>query len=74
MVGTGTVVALFIVDQMSAPMKKVDQLNALAGKGIEGDRYFLGSGTYSKKPEPGRQVTLTKMKYWNPSRTSSTLP
>ena len=60
MVGTGTVVALFIVDQMSAPMKKVDQLNALAGKGIEGDRYFLGTGTYSKKPEPGRQVTLIK--------------
>ena len=53
-------VALIIVGQMSAPMEKVDQLNALAGKGIEGDRYFLGTGTYSKKPEPSRQVTLVK--------------
>ena len=39
-------------------MKKVEQLNALAGQGLEGDRYLLGTGTYSKKPEPGRQVTL----------------
>ena len=39
-------------------MKRVDQLSALAGRGIEGDRYLLGTGTYSKKPEPGRQVTL----------------
>ena len=58
--GTGSVVALFIVDRRAAPMKKVEQLNALAGQGIEGDRYFLGTGTYSKKPEPGRQVTLIK--------------
>ena len=58
--GTGTVVALFTVDRMSAPMKKMEQLNALAGLGIEGDRYLLGTGTYSKKPEPGRQVTLIK--------------
>ncbi len=58
--GTGSVVALFTVDRRAAPMKKVEQLNALAGRGIEGDRYFLGTGTYSKKPEPGRQVTLIK--------------
>ncbi len=58
--GTGTVVALFTVDRMSAPMKKMEQLNALAGRGIEGDRYLLSTGTYSKKPEPGRQVTLIK--------------
>ncbi|MAQ53280.1 MAG: MOSC domain-containing protein [Chloroflexi bacterium] len=58
--GTGSVVALFIVDRREAPMKKVEQLNAIAGKGLEGDRYLLGTGTYSKKPEPGRQVTLIK--------------
>ena len=57
---SGSVVALFIVDKKAAPMKKVEQMNALAGQGIEGDRYFLGTGTYSKKPEPGRQVTLIK--------------
>ena len=59
-IGMGSVVALFVVDRMSAPMKKVEQVNALAGKGLEGDRYLLGVGTYSKKPQPGRQVTLIK--------------
>jgi MOSC domain-containing protein YiiM len=29
-----------------------------AGRGVEGDRYLLGTGYYSAKPEPGRQVTL----------------
>jgi len=58
--GTGSVVALFIVARREAPMKKVEQLNAIAGQGLEGDRYLLGTGTYSKKPEPGRQVTLIK--------------
>ena len=60
MIATGIVVALFTVDRRAAPMKKVEQLYALAGRGIEGDRYFLGTGTYSKNPEPGRQVTLIK--------------
>ena len=57
---SGSVVALFTVDRRAAPMKKVEQLYAFAGRGIEGDRYFLGTGTYSKKPEPGRQITLIK--------------
>ena len=60
MIATGIVVALFTVDRRAAPMKKVEQLYALAGRCIEGDRYFLGTGTYSKSPEPGRQVTLIK--------------
>ena len=60
MIATGIVVALFTVDRRAAPMKKVEQLYALAGRGIEGDRYFLGTGTYSNSPEPGRQVTLIK--------------
>ena len=60
MIATGIVVALFTVDRRAAPMKKVEQLYALAGRGIEGDRYFLSTGTYSKSPEPGRQVTLIK--------------
>ena len=60
MIGTGSVVALFTVDRRAAPMKKVEQLSAIPGRGIEGDRYFLGTGTYSKSPQPGRQVTLIK--------------
>ena len=46
------------MDRRAEPMQKVERLSVLAGQGIEGDRYLLGTGTYSKKPEPGRQITL----------------
>jgi hypothetical protein len=49
MIESGRVVGLFTVDRRVAPMKKVEKFNALAGRGIEDDRYFLGTGTYSKK-------------------------
>lgn len=39
-------------------MRAAPALSLLACQGIEGDRYRLGTGTYSAKPEPGRQVTL----------------
>lgn len=31
------------------------------GRGIEGDRYFRHTGTYSHKPNPGREVTLIEI-------------
>jgi len=60
MIEAGRVVSLFVVDRKAEPMQQVEQFSALAGRGIEGDRYLLGTGTYSKKPEPGRQITLIK--------------
>ncbi len=54
----GSVIGLYKVDRRSAPMIEVSHLKAFAGLGIEGDRYLLGTGTYSKNPQPGRQVTL----------------
>ena len=35
-----------------APMRSVDSITAIAGRGLEGDRYF------DAKKKPGRQVTL----------------
>lgn len=45
------------------PMMPFQALTLIAGKGIEGDRYMIGSesGFYSHKPEDGRQVTLFEM-------------
>jgi MOSC domain-containing protein YiiM len=39
-------------------MRSVDRARAIPGKGLEGDRYFDATGTYSDKPGPGREVTL----------------
>lgn len=41
----------------SDPVRQTD-VAFVAGQGIEGDRYFLGNGTYSVLPEKGRQCTL----------------
>jgi MOSC domain-containing protein YiiM len=39
-------------------MQRLEQARLIPGQGIEGDRYSLGTGTYSIKPGEDRQVTL----------------
>jgi MOSC domain-containing protein YiiM len=36
-------------------------VRAIAGKGLEGDRYFNQVGTYSNRPGTGREVTLIEI-------------
>ncbi len=55
---TGQLEHIHITDAARGAMRGLDEARLVAGKGIEGDRYFLATGTYSMKPEPGRQVTL----------------
>ena len=40
------------------PLVAVEEVRAVAGKGLEGDRYAEGRGTFSSRPGTGRQVTL----------------
>src|SRR5262249_14539579 len=44
----------------SSPMQELAQATLVAGRGIEGDRYFSGLGTYSPKPDI-REITLIEM-------------
>jgi MOSC domain-containing protein YiiM len=44
----GTVVSLHIAGVAAEAMRSVDEVRAVAGKGLEGDRYFNGTGTWSK--------------------------
>jgi hypothetical protein len=41
-------------------MEELAEASFVAGRGIEGDRYFLGTGTYSAKPD-FREVTVFEM-------------
>jgi len=52
------VVSLHIAPSGSAPIQSVNLVNAIAGRGLEGDRYSNLSGTYSNHPGDGRHVTL----------------
>jgi MOSC domain-containing protein YiiM len=54
----GKVIAIQIAPEASAPLTSVEQVNAVAGQGLEGDRYFLRKGTYSKKHDSSREATF----------------
>lgn len=57
---TATVVATYIARHNSAPMEHLHEAELIAGQGIVGDRYFSGTGTFSKKLNglPDREITL----------------
>lgn len=54
--GTGTVVALLVAPDAEAPMARISSTEAVAGRGLEGDRYGIGRGTFSGR---GRGYELT---------------
>jgi len=55
----GTVVSIHTTPAAGEPMETLPEVRALAGRGLEGDRYSTGAGYYSPHPsEGGREVTL----------------
>ena len=58
----GSVVSIHLAAEASAPMQSITEVRAFPGRGLEGDRYFAGTGFYSKKASHGgREVTLIEM-------------
>jgi len=51
-------VSIHIAAKAEAPTRAVPEVRAVPGKGLEGDRYFNSSGTYSDRPGPAREITL----------------
>ena len=43
----GTVEGLFVAESAGGPMREVEQAAAIAGKGLQGDRYAAGAGTFT---------------------------
>lgn len=54
----GTVVQIYTAPAAGAPVVRVAQAEAVAGRGIAGDRYAAGVGSFSRWPGRGRAVTL----------------
>jgi MOSC domain-containing protein YiiM len=54
----GSLVAIQIGRQAQGRLESVPEVRAVPGKGLEGDRYFRGEGSFSNHPGGGRQVTL----------------
>jgi MOSC domain-containing protein YiiM len=57
---SGRLLHIHIAQRASSPMQELAQATLVAGRGIEGDRYFSGLGTYSPKPDI-REITLIEM-------------
>jgi hypothetical protein len=58
----GNVVSIHVAAEASAPMQSITEVRAFPGRGLEGDRYFAGTGFYSKTSSyGGREVTLIEV-------------
>ncbi len=55
---TGVVTGLYVAPDKGAPMQALTEVRAVPGKGLEGDRYFSGAGTFTGDPRRDSEVTL----------------
>ena len=55
---TGKLVAIYTAPGEAAPMEGHDEIAAIAGTGLAGDRYAAKAGAFSDRPGGGREVTL----------------
>jgi len=54
----GSLIAIQIGRQAEGRLESIPEVRVIPGKGLEGDRYFRGEGSFSKNPGGGREVTL----------------
>src|SRR5260370_31779517 len=58
----GDIVPIHVAPEASAPMQSITEVRSFPGRGLEGDRYFAGTGFYSKtSSHGGREVTLIEI-------------
>ena len=57
--GVGSVAAILTASDSERPLTRVDRIDAVAGRGLAGDRYYHGRGTLSG-PGRGYQLTLVE--------------
>jgi MOSC domain-containing protein YiiM len=53
----GRIVAIYTAAGPGSPMQLRDEVRAVPGRGLEGDRYFSENGTFSERRLPGREIT-----------------
>jgi MOSC domain-containing protein YiiM len=57
----GELLHIHVAREASAPMDALSEAHLVAGIGLEGDRYAMRLGTYSKKHHIDRQATLIEV-------------
>jgi MOSC domain-containing protein YiiM len=54
----GSVEEIFVASEAEGPARAMRTAEAVAGRGLEGDRYFAGKGTFFAARKPGQDLTL----------------
>jgi MOSC domain-containing protein YiiM len=56
----GEVIGIHLAEDAEGRMLPVAEVEAVAGRGLRGDRYFNSRGSYSDRPDPSREMTLVE--------------
>lgn len=54
----GTLKSIWLAETAASPMYQVIEAEAVAGKGLQGDRYYHATGAFSRWPAPKRELSL----------------
>lgn len=54
----GTILSIQVATTATGPLTSLQEVNAVAGLGLEGDRYYTRTGTYSDKHDESREATF----------------
>lgn len=54
----GTLLSIQIAPDAAEPLQPLEQIQVVAGMGLEGDRYYKRTGTYSNKHDESREATF----------------
>lgn len=57
----GKLISIHLTPAAGQPMLSIDKAHIVPGQGMEGDRYFSRTGTYSDKSGPDRELTLIEI-------------
>jgi len=57
----GELIEICLSHEAGGAVRSVAEVRVVPGKGLEGDRYFDGKGTWTDHPGDGREVTLIEM-------------
>ena len=69
------IIEILISSSPSSTMECRESVRAIPGRGLEGDRYFSGLGTFSPRPhKPDYEVTLIQREHIEAFQAATTLP
>ena len=57
----GQLIGIFSAPRKGDDLQSLEHAEAISGRGLVGDRYFLKEGTFSNKDGPDREITLIEV-------------